>query len=154
MKHKISPIMSLFVVVLLIAACAPQAPATEAPATPRAVEDQDSLLEALKNKAIETEGAKVELGDSVEQAFLNAQGQIIKVNDADVQVFEYESADALEADAAQISPDGGSTATTMITWMATPHFFKSGRVLVLYVGDDPAVLALLKSVLSEQFAGR
>jgi len=146
--------MSLFVVVLLIAACAPQAPATEAPATARAVEDQDSLLEALKNKAIETEGAKVELGDSVEQAFLNAQGQIIKVNDADVQVFEYESADALEADAAQISPDGGSTATTMITWMAPPHFFKSGRVLVLYVGDDSAVLDLLKSVLSEQFAGR
>ena len=154
MKHRISPIMSLFVVVLLIAACAPQAPATEAPATARAVEDQDSLLEALKNKAIETEGAKVELGDSVEQAFLNAQGQIIKVNDADVQVFEYESADALEADAAQISPDGGSTATTMITWMAPPHFFKSGRVLVLYVGDDSAVLDLLKSVLSEQFAGR
>ena len=34
------------------------------------------------------------------------------------------------------------------------HFFKAGRVLVLYVGDDKIVLNLLKGILGEQFAGR
>jgi hypothetical protein len=73
---------------------------------------------------------------------------------ADVQVFEYESVKALQADADQVAPDGGSIGTTMITWVASPHFFRSGRVLVLYVGDDGAVLERLQDVLGEQFAGR
>jgi len=42
----------------------------------------------------------------------------------------------------------------MVTWMAPPHFFKSGQMLVIYVGDDAAVLDPLKVVLGEQFAGR
>ena len=71
-----------------------------------------------------------------------------------MQVFEYKSAEAMEADAALVAPDDGSVGTSMVSWMATPHFFKSGRVLVLYVGDDAATLDLLKSTLGEQFAGR
>jgi hypothetical protein len=112
-------------------------------------EIQASLMNDLR-----TAGAKVEVGDSVEQAFFTVKGRIIKVNGADVQVFEYESAEAMEADASQVSADGGSVGTSMVAWMATPHFFKSGRVLVLYVGDDTVVLDLLKGTLGEQFAGR
>ena len=160
MKHQVFSLMFLMMVVLLIAACAPQAQATDVPATPSTevgpttshggpVEDYVSLVDALR-----AAGANVEPGDSVEQAFFTVKGQIIKVNGSDVQVFEYESVEALEAEASQVSPDGGSTGTTMITWMATPHFFKSGRVLVLYVGDDAAVFDLLKGALGEQFAGR
>ncbi len=96
----------------------------------------------------------MEPGDTIEQAFFSVTGQIIKVNGADVQVFEYGSAEAMEADASQVAPDGGAVGTSMVTWMATPHFFKAGRVLVLYVGDDAAVLDLLEPVLGEQFAGR
>jgi hypothetical protein len=113
------------------------------------VEDQTSLIEALR-----AGGAEVELGDSIEQAFFNVTGQIIKVNDQDVQVFEYESAEKMEADAKQVASDGGSIGTSMVTWIEPPHFFKSGRVLVLYVGQDQAVTDLLKGVLGEQFAGQ
>jgi hypothetical protein len=102
---------------------------------------------------LQNEGMQVELGDPVEQAFFTVQGKIIKVNGADVQVFEYASTEAMEPMAAQVSADGGSVGTSMMMWMATPHFFKSGRVLVLYVGDDMAILAALRSVLGEQFAG-
>jgi hypothetical protein len=42
----------------------------------------------------------------------------------------------------------------MVSWMATPHFFKKGRILVLYVGDNTETLGLLESVLGAQFAGR
>lgn len=141
MKHKIFSILSLLAVVILFAACAPAQPAK--------VEGLDSL-----SKALNAAGAKVEVGDSVEQAFFSVTGQTLKINGADVQVFEYESAEAMEAEAALVAPDGGSVGTSMMMWMATPHFFKAGSVLVLYIGDDTAVLDLLKSALGEQFTGR
>ena len=81
-------------------------------------------------------------------------GRILKVNGAEVQVFEYKSAEAMEADSALVAPDGSSVGASMMMWMAAPHFFKSGNVLVLYVGDDAAILNLLKDALGDQFAGR
>ena len=138
MKAKSLSTAVLFVVLLLVSACS----------TAEALEDYAGLTGAL-----EAAGESVEPGGPVEQPFLSEPGQILRVNGMDVQVFEYESAEQLEADAAKISPEGGSTDTTMITWMATPHFFKSGQLLVLYVGDDAGTLNVLESVLGEQFAG-
>lgn len=155
MKHNIFFVAIVLAIVLLSSACqpqgtqAPQASASPAVSLGGGVEDQTSLIEALR-----AGGAEVELGDSIEQAFFNVTGQIIKVNDQDVQVFEYESAEKMEADANQVAPDGGSIGTSMVTWIEPPHFFKSGRVLVLYVGQDQAVTDLLKGVLGEQFAGQ
>jgi len=156
MKRNIFLVASLLMVAMLFAACAPQAQAaTEVPdAGPTTshggpVEDYVSLVDTLR-----AADATVEPADTVEQAFFSVTGQIIKVNGADVQVFEYESAEAMEADASQVAPDGGSVGTSMVMWVEAPHFFKLGCVLVLYVGDDFAVLDLLKSSLGEQFAGR
>jgi hypothetical protein len=72
---------------------------------------------------------------------------------AEIQVYEYADAAAAAADAEQILPDG-NLETVMIEWIAPPHFFEAGRVLVLYLGDDRAVLDLLTAVLGPQFAGR
>jgi hypothetical protein len=41
----------------------------------------------------------------------------------------------------------------MITWIATPHFFSSGRLLVLYVGDNNEILSMLEQLLGPQFTG-
>jgi hypothetical protein len=90
----------------------------------------------------------------VEQEFFTAAGQILKVNGADVQVFVYDTAEAMEAEAAQVAEDGGSIGTSMVTWMGPPHFYKLGRMIVLYVGDDSTVKALLEGVFGPQFAGR
>jgi hypothetical protein len=125
-------------------------PATESPATESpAVEDHHSLVAAL-----EASGATVETGEPISQAFFSPEGSIIKVNGADVQVFEYESAEAMESEASQVAPDGGSIGTTMVTWIDPPHFYKAGRIIVLYVGSDEAVLDLLEKALGPQFAGR
>jgi len=35
-----------------------------------------------------------------------------------------------------------------------PHFYYKEKIIVLYVGDDPAIEELLESVLGSQFAGR
>ena len=114
-----------------------------------AVEDLASLVDALG-----TTGATIEQGVPIEQIFFTVPGQIVKVNGADVQVFEYESAEAMETEASQVVIDGSSIGTTMVSWVDTPHFFRSGRIIVLYVGSDEAVLDLLEQSIGPQFAGR
>jgi hypothetical protein len=161
MKTKFLLVSSLFLLVLVATACGAQAGTAtpEAPGLPEAATPADSPslpavdLASLK-EALSVAGGTVESGETIEQAFFTVEGQIIKVNGADVQVFEYETAEATEADAAQVADDGGSVGTSMISWMATPHFYKAGRILVIYVGDDQAILDLLEGILSPQFAGR
>ena len=112
------------------------------------VEDYVSLIDNLR-----ASGATVEPVGEVEQAFFSVTSQVITVNGNDVQVFEYADAEAAEADAALVAPDGGSVGTTMVTWVATPHFYQTGKLIVLYVGDDSGVTEVLETVLGPQFAG-
>jgi hypothetical protein len=98
-------------------------------------------------------GATAEAAGEVSQQFLSVKGQAISVNGEQVQVFEYANEAALEADAATVSPDGSTVGTTMITWVATPHFYRSGTVMVLYIGDDAGTLKALERILGPQFAG-
>jgi hypothetical protein len=153
------PLVFLLIFVFLVSGCtapstavstaiSPAAP-TESPATESAsVEDEAGLIAALH-----TSGATVETGEPVSQPFFTPEASIIKVNGADVQVFEYESAEVMESEASQVSSDGGSIGTSMVSWMDTPHFYKTGKIIVLYVGSDPTVLEPLEGVLGPQFAG-
>jgi len=146
-------LVSLVIFALIASGCANASPPSSPPSAtmssePLAVEDIASLIAAL-----EAAGVMVETGDKVSQEFFKPEGSILGVNGADVQVFEYESKEAMESEASQVAPDGGSVGTSMMMWMDTPHFYKSGRVMVLYVGSDETVLSLLEQVLGLQFAG-
>ena len=144
-------IVLLLVYVLAISGCGNNSLAASPAATTGlvAVEDQATLISVL-----EASGATVEIGEPISQVFFSAEGNILKVNDADVQVFEYESAEEMESEASQVSSDGGSIGTSMVTWMDGPHFYKAGRIIVLYVGSDAFVLDLLENAVGPQFAGR
>lgn len=144
-------IVLLLLSALAISGCANNSLAASPAATagPGAVEDQATLISAL-----EASGATVEIGEPISQVFFSAEGNILKVNDADVQVFEYESAEEMENEASQVSSDGGSIGTSMVTWVDVPHFYKAGRIIVLYVGSDASILDLLEYALGPQFAGR
>jgi hypothetical protein len=141
---------SLLLLVLTVSACASNSIAAPAATSQQVtVEDKASLLNAL-----EASGATVEMGEAISQAFFSPEGNIIKVNDADVQVFEYESVEAMENEASQVAPDGGSIGTSMVAWVDVPHFYKAGRIIVLYVGSDEKIIGLLEKTLGPQFAGR
>jgi hypothetical protein len=150
MKSRVLPVL-LLMFGLIVVGCgngvtaAPTIASTESPV----VEDQAKLIAALK-----AAGATVEVGDSITQDFFSPEGHIIKVNGADVQVFEYESAEAMENEASQVAPDGGSIGTSMVSWMDAPHFYKTGRIIALYVGSDQTILDLLNKVIGPQFAGQ
>lgn len=146
-------ILSLTLMVfLLLSACTGRIAAESSGETTvshgNAVVDQVSLIDALR-----TAGATVALGDSVEQPFFAVSGQILLVNRTEVQVFEYGTAEAMETDASLVASDGASVGTTMISWIAPPHFYKTGRIIVLYIGEETAVLDLLNQALGVQFAG-
>jgi hypothetical protein len=113
------------------------------------VEDRASLVAAFQ-----AAGAQIETGDPVIQDFFSVDGQTIKVNGADLQVFEYADAANMEKDASQVAPNGSSIGTSMPMWLDKPHFYKSGRIVVLYLGTDQAILDLLNKVIGPQFAGQ
>lgn len=113
------------------------------------VEDLNTLVTALG-----AAGMTVEQAGPVEQPFFTAPGQIVRVNGEDVQVYTYETAEALEGEASQISADASTIGTSMPTWQDNPHFFKAGRLLVLYVGQNQKILDLLEGAFGPQFAGR
>ena len=139
----VSSLRSSVVLLLLMLACC------NGNASPEAVvDDLDALIRELRN-----EGATVNIVGSVSQPFFSASGQVLRVNGEDVQVFEYENAAAAQGEGARVSPDGSSVGTTIINWVSTPHFYKSGKVIVLYVGSSRELLSLLDSVLGPQFAG-
>lgn len=79
---------------------------------------------------------------------------MIKVRGEDVQVFQYSNAAAMDAQAALVSLDGSAVGTTKLHWVGAPHFYKKGKLLVLYVGDHDKVLKALEAVLGPQFAGK
>ena len=93
-------------------------------------------------------------GEVVKQPFFSVRGTILLVEGERVQVMEYRDAAAIEAAAAHIAPDGSSTGTTMVSWVALPHFFRTVTTIVLYVGENSKVIDALTSVLGPQFAGR
>lgn len=98
-------------------------------------------------------GATVGRGGTVSQPFFSTKGRIITVNRIDVQVFEYANASLAETEAKRISPSGTGTGTSMVSWIATPHFYRRGNLIALYVGDDASVIEALTAVLGQQFAG-
>ena len=87
--------------------------------------------------------------EQIEQPFFDATGQIIQVNGADVQAFEFVDESARNTASDQVSPDGSSTGTTMITWVDQPNFWAKGQVIVIYVGKDAAPIDLLSSVIGK-----
>jgi hypothetical protein len=119
------------------------------PQAGRTAKDLDTLVEALK-----AQGLNVERADDVSQPFFSIEGRALTVNGENVQVFRYPTTEAAGREAGQVSPDGSSVGTSMMSWMAPPHFYRKDNVIVLYVGGNGEVLRALQSVLGAQFAGR
>jgi hypothetical protein len=112
------------------------------------VSDYATMVEALRQR-----GASVNVMEMIEQPFFSVAAQVIEVDGASIQVFEFDSAAAAEAASADVNASGTAIGTSMVGWIATPHFYRQGSVIVLYVGDDARLIATLQSLLGPQFAG-
>ena len=78
---------------------------------------------------------------------------MLTVNGEEVQVFEFASSEDADTVAETVSADGSSVGTSMIGWVAPPHFYRAGKLIVIYVGSDSDVIHTLQEVMGSQFAG-
>jgi hypothetical protein len=112
------------------------------------VQDYVSFVDTLRANS-----ATVEPGGSLDQSFFSVNGQSVKVDGQDVQSFEYADAAAMQKEADTVSTDGQTIGTSKPSWMGDPHFYKKGKLIVIYVGSDAKTLELLGKVMGPQFAG-
>jgi len=103
--------------------------------------------------ALEAAGAEVEPVETLDPGFFDTTAQIIEVNGAQLQVYEFADPAAAQAAAATVSEDGTEIGSAVIRWMDAPHFYQQGRIIVLYLGNDAQMLSLLEEILGPQFAG-
>ncbi len=152
MKRYLALISIVFMLIAWSTSCAGQQPPSSQPPVVShggPVTEYVSLIDNLR-----AAGATVEPAGDISQPFFSVKGNAITVNGENVQVFEYADAATADTEAALVSPDGSSIGTTMVSWVAPPHFYKTSKLIVLYVGDNTAVINVLEDVLGSQFAGR
>jgi hypothetical protein len=122
------------------------------PVGPGELASSDALIAALQQQ-----GATVSRGEALPQGstpYFSTNAQVIFVNAGSLNVFEYSTVAAAEGDASKVSPDGSSIGATAVTWIGPPHFYRNGRLIVLYAGSTEAVLTPLEAVLGKPFAHR
>ena len=153
---------ALLILIVILSACAPapvasptKSPAA-APTTLSPTTSSGSLIGGYTELlgALRATGVAVEPAGNVSQPFFPVEGHLVKVNGEDVQVFEFADNATMEQHAMRVSATGSSIGTTMVNWMASPHFFKKGKIIAIYVGDAPQGIGALQAVFGPQFAGR
>jgi len=75
------------------------------------------------------------------------------VDGEDAQALEYSDVAVRRAESGQITSDGSTIGTTMVTWIDKPNFWAKGLLIVLYVGQDKATIEALSAILGEPPTG-
>jgi hypothetical protein len=141
---------------ILLAGCGAgaQPEPTQAPGSPTAtvaggtggIDSAQSLVDAL-TKA----GVSVNSTGPIEQPFFSEKGTSYEAGKGYLQIFEYTDQAAAGVDAAKINSDGAIEGFSP-TWVAPPHFYQVGRLIVIYLGDDSTDLGALQTLLGDPFA--
>ena len=141
-------LVSVFIL-LTSETCAPERTAEGTSGDRGAGTSYHSLVEHLRSS-----GLKVESAGEIEQPFFTPKARVIRIGaTGEAQVYEYITEEQAAADAAKVKPDG-SIGTSMPHWIAPPHFFRRGNLLVLYLGSDETTLLSLRGFLGTEFAGQ
>jgi hypothetical protein len=110
------------------------------------------LLNLIKD--LRARSATVKLSNErVSQPFFSTPGRVLYVDGENVWVFSYRTLTAANHDVSKVSRDGMTIGNSKPSWLGTPHFFRRPKLIVLYLGDNPAVLDVLKQTVGIQFAG-
>ncbi len=111
--------------------------------------DYKSLIKKLR-----AGGLTFKRGEKVSQPFFSVPGRTLIMSGEQVQIFEYKKIETADTEAGRVGSTGSPVGTTMITWIEPPHFYKSGKLIVLYLGENSGVIKALENALGLQFAGK
>lgn len=124
-------------------------PSQEATPEPSVLDDAVSQLAG----ALAENGADVRLTGPFTTDPVGGDGVGLCVDGRQVNVYVFPTAAEAEAVASRIDPDDPSNlGTAMVSWVGNPRFWRSDRLLVLYLGDDPGIEAGLTALLGAPFA--
>ena len=99
--------------------------------------------------ALQNAGADVQVVQTVtaESSLFGVPATHLRVNGAEVAVYEFATVAEADAGVARVP---FILATT--TFPPGPHFYRGNRIIVLYVGQDAAMISLLDRLLGPAFA--
>ena len=128
---------------------------TVEPVVPAQVTNMSTLIATMvaENVPLQMDNGGVVVG-ILPQPFFSVDAQVLNAYGEDIQVFEYDSTDdaLTDIDESGLTPEG-QFQTIMVTWTGTPHFYQTGSLIVLYVGDNSDIVTLLEDLLGPQIAG-
>ena len=98
------------------------------------------------------------VSEDVEESILQGQRKWLTIDENEnISVYLYENKEKMEKDSSYLSKDGFSyddgKGIKSISWTSHPHFFKKDNMIVLYVGENPEIINLLKEMMGLQFSG-
>lgn len=126
-------------------------PATEAPSAPP-VTDYSSFIDGL-----EAAGFDVRQGEPILDGTLFGPGQSVFIDGVRVSTYEYPTEEALDEFRGSVRDHGYAVpvkgGVAHVDWIAPPHFFAEGKLLVLYLRQEQRTLDALDLLFGRPFAG-
>jgi hypothetical protein len=136
--------MALLLASLALAACGPFAAApAEEELSPQPISEAEALVAELQAAGLSLAPVEDQSAGLFDLAPLR-----YTVGGGDLHVYEFSDEASAQAAAATI-PD----LLAVTRWVAPPHFYHQGRLIVLYLGEDAAVTAALEGNLGREIAG-
>lgn len=77
----------------------------------------------------------------------SVDAQRLTADGHELGVYEYVDASSRERDSSTILADGWSVNGTQVEWTGAPHFWIRGRVVILYLGSDAEVIAMVTAAI-------
>jgi hypothetical protein len=125
----------------------------DATATPEGeVSSNGTVFESL-GEILEQEGARVRIGDPVQQDYFRTASRTLEVNREKVLAFAFPSERAAQEATQEISEDGRTIAGQDVNFRTTPRYYMEDRFILLTVTEDERLLDLLQRAMGDPFAG-
>jgi hypothetical protein len=100
--------------------------------------------------ALRNGGATAEIVTTVppSNSLLNVPTTIVRLNGAEIQVYEFGSAAETDAAVARLPQILAAS-----TFPSAPHFYRGNRIMVLYVGTDASVSGPIERLIGRSLTG-
>ncbi len=110
-------------------------------------------IETLRDfeSALKQAGVNVKEGEKVSGEVFGVQGQILILENSQVEVYEFQNQEDREAISEKITADGMVVNGAVVAWETKPAIWGSGSLIVVYRGYDGGIVLLLSGLMGDPF---
>lgn len=103
--------------------------------------------------SMEERNYKFEIKD-VEKDFLSGDRKIMQVDKEQIDIYVYKNNKDMEKDASRIESGNkynNGKESIIVDWLAPPHLFKNGNIIVIYAGKNIEIINSLTEIFGREF---